>query len=254
MDIQYNIQSYKRAGNVLTLSLLPHANVWVHEFEVKEYQEAYPEANIIILPDDLQGNVAKVKNYILNLKKDSDVNVMLDDDIFSFGYYEKVERKVLEDIESFVEKYSIIAEGFGAKLWGIQVNSDKQSYREYSPFSTVSYVSSSFSCFLKGNECRYDERLPLKEDYDMTIQQCNTYRKIIRVNKFFYEKKSETMTGGCAMYRNITKEDEQFSILQKKWGSKIVKKDSMKSSRSHGSSKKRKIDINPIIHVPIRGI
>ncbi len=51
--------------------------------------------------------------------------------------------------------------------------------------------------------------------------------------------------GGCADYRTIQKEKEQFDLLQKKWGSKIVKRD-------NGS--KTNYDINPIIKVPINGV
>jgi hypothetical protein len=46
--------------------------------------------------------------------------------------------------------------------------------------------------------------------------------------------------------RNAKEEEKQFNILQRKWGSKIVKED-------RKSSKKRKIlDYNPVISVPIR--
>jgi hypothetical protein len=43
-------------------------------------------------------------------------------------------------------------------------------------------------------------------------------------------------------------------LLVLKWGDKIVKGDSLKHSKSHKSDKKRSIDINPIIRVPIKGI
>jgi hypothetical protein len=95
--------------------------------------------------------------------------------------------------------------------------------------------------------------LPLKEDYDMTIQQLNKYRKVLRVNKFFYDVKQSEQAGGCADYRNMDKEKEQLRLLQKKWGSDIVRSDN--NDRSHNlKKKKRQIDYNPIIKVPIKGI
>lgn len=84
----------------------------------------------------------------------------------------------------------------------------------------------------------------------MTIQQLNKNRVVFRVNKFFYECKQSVQKGGCASYRNIEREVEQLKLLQKKWGKKIVKFD-----ENNRSNKKRKIiDYNPIIHVPIKGI
>lgn len=256
MKIALNIQSYKRAGKVDTLKICPNAMVWVHSFEIGEYREAYPNTKIMELPDELRGNLPKVKNYILDHNGDYDVNVMLDDDISNIGYWEYCTRQKVKDEDellAMIEKYSVICEEWGYKLWGIQVNVDRQCYSEYSPFSTLSYVSSSFSCFLKGNELRYDERFPLKEDYDMTIAQCNKYRGLLRVNKFYYNKKSAENVGGCAMYRNVEKEREQLKLLQKKWGNKIVKEDDG-GSKNHITKKKRAYDINPIIKVPIRGI
>jgi hypothetical protein len=109
-----------------------------------------------------------------------------------------------------------------------------------------------FSCYLKGNVCRYDERLPLKEDYDMALQNLNEYRGILRVNKYHYACKQSTNTGGCASYRNIQREIEQLNLLQKKWGSALIKIDV--ADKSHSSKKKKKVDYNPIVRCPIKGI
>lgn len=256
MSISVNIQSYKRAGKVETLDIVPSANLWVHEFEVDEYKLAYPEAKIMVLPDDTRGNLPRVKNFILEAQKNDRAVLFLDDDMSYVGYwYHKGQYKIESERQfmAMLEKYTLIAEEWGAKLWGINVNPDKQVYREYSPFSTQSYISSSFACFLNGCVLRYDENLPLKEDYDMTLQQLNTYRRMLRVNGYFYSKKSASNVGGCATYRNLDREREQLLLLQKKWGADLVKFDTGES-RSHSSTKKRAMDINPIVRSPIKGI
>lgn len=255
MKISFNIQSYKRAGEIETISILPFFFIWVHSFEADEYREIYGDC-IREIPDEFQGNLPKVKNFIMEKRADDDVIVFLDDDISHFAYWENNERIRLtkDTFVSFVEKYSVIAKEWDVKLWGINTNNDKQVYREYTPFSTTSYISSSFSCFMKGNELKYDERFNLKEDYDMSIQQCNKYRKVLRVNKYYYMKKSVTNTGGCTMYRNIDKEKEQLALLQKKWGKEIVQSDSLKASKNHLTKKKRNFDINPLLHIPIKGV
>lgn len=98
-----------------------------------------------------------------------------------------------------------------------------------------------------------DKRIPLKEDYDMTIQQLNKYRRVLRLNKFFYIVKQAEQIGGVAQIRNFKNEQKQLSLLQKKWGSEIVRIDN--NNRSHNLTKeKNKIDFNPVIRVPIKGI
>ena len=117
-------------------------------------------------------------------------------------------------------------------------------------FGCNSYISGSFSGFIDP-VLRYDENLPLKEDYDMTIQQCNKYRRVLRLNMFHMIKNDHGNKGGCANYRTLEREKEQYELLLGKWGSKIVRRD--KGSKSDGK-KKASYDINPIINVPIGGV
>lgn len=261
MKIAIAIQSYKRAAAVNTLKLFSPAHVvvvWAHEFEIEEYRAKNPGRMVAALPDSMRGNLPKVKNFILEetWKNDFDACLFLDDDIRSIAYWQQNRRVPLvgEALDLFIIKHSQLCLEWGFKLWGVNVNNDKQCYREYSPFSTLSYVSSSFACFLRGNELRYDERFPLKEDYDMTIQQCEKYRGLLRVNRAYYFKKSMENVGGCGMYRNVEREKAQLELLQKKWGSEIVQMDSLKKSRNHLTTKRRAFDINPVIRIPIAGI
>jgi hypothetical protein len=256
MRISINSPSYKRAGAVGTFKLLPGAWFWVHEFEADDYKKANKRIKIKILPDALRGNVAKVRNHILKAQiSKANVTVMVDDDMKSVGYFHNRKKVFLKDeheIRLMIGKYTRLAKEFGVLLWGINVSPDKQNYREYTPFSMTSYISASFSCFLRGNKILYDERFPLKEDYDMTIQQCNIHRRVLRVNRYFYDKKGAEQSGGCAAYRNVAVEMDQIRLLQKKWGSRIVSHDF--NTRSHSSIKKRNFDINPVIKIPIRGV
>ena len=54
------------------------------------------------------------------------------------------------------------------------------------------------------------------------------------------------------MYRNMEWEKEQFELLRKKWGSKIVRLDTSNKRRS--KKERRYIDYNPIIKIPIKGM
>ena len=119
------------------------------------------------------------------------------------------------------------------------------SYNHSRPFSTTGIILGPFSCHLRGSECRYDERIPLKEDYDIALQHLNKYRKILRFNKYHYECKQSVQAGGCAVIRNYQTEKAQFDLLRRKWGKDIVRED---------KGSKKEFDYNPIIKVPICGI
>jgi hypothetical protein len=77
-----------------------------------------------------------------------------------------------------------------------------------------SIILGPFSVHLK-NDIRYDETLPLKEDYDLAIQHLNEYRGILRLNGYHYICEQSTNKGGCASIRNRQREKEQFDLLQK---------------------------------------
>lgn len=261
MKISINCPSYKRP-KVETLDYLPFCKVWVDHKEYNDYVKANPkyEKNIISCPEGIQGNLCRIRNYILDqeFSNGADVVLIIDDDlkgIYRFeGTKEYPYEKILikaEEFESFIEKYSRMCDEFGFKFWGLNCNQDPLSYRQYTPFSTVSYIGGPFQCFLN-NPLRYDENLPLKEDYDMTLQQCNKYRGVLRVNFCFYDCKQSEQAGGCATYRNYEKEKSQLEALQNKWGEKIVKID---KAKNHNQKKESKIlDYNPIIHIPIKGV
>jgi hypothetical protein len=252
MQIRICIPSYKRP-KVETLDYLPGAEIYVSNTEVEDYRRENPGANIIGVDPKHQGNVCRIRNHILDLHPD-DIVCILDDDMKYIGYWESQKAIKLKDeaeVRNFIYRYSMLALDLGVKLWGVNVNIDKQVYREYSPFSMTSYIGSPFSVHI-ASPLRYDEALSLKEDYDLTIQHCRDYRKVLRVNKYFYNVKQAEQVGGCAVYRNLDKENEQLDLLIQKWGSKIVRRDT--NSRSHNSSKRKQIDINPVIKIPIKGI
>lgn len=258
MNIVVVSPSYKRADKITTHKYLPFVKFYVDESEAEEYRKHNPGVEIVACPKGIQGNVCRVRNYILDreFEAGADAVVMLDDDLKGIYYWEDMERKEVkpEEFLWFIEKYSILAREWGARMWGINVNPDKQVYREYSPFTTKSPVLGPFQVHLRGSDIRYDERLALKEDYDISLQHLNRYRVLLRVMKAFYECKQSEQTGGCAVYRNLEREKEQLLALRKKWGKEIVRIDKGRS-RSHNAKRERKtIDYNPIIRVPIKGV
>lgn len=252
MKISINCPSYKRP-KVETLKYLPYCKVWVSNEEAEEYERNNEKINIELLSS--QGNISRVRNEILEkeFSRGADVVCIIDDDMKGIYHYNKCDNNFgykkgivsADDFEEFIYNNTVLCSEFGFYLWGVNLNKDAQTYRHSTPFNTKAVILGPFSCHLKGSEIRYDERIPLKEDYDLSIQHLNKYRGILRVNKYHYDCKQSVQAGGCALMRNYQEEERQFNLLVKKWGSEIVKKD---------KTSKKKFDYNPIIKIPIKGI
>lgn len=240
--IGYYSPTYKRSNGVSTQQLYAKVKYVVMESEADEYINNGHDCWVV--PDSAQGNVSRIRNYILDNAKEKKI-VILDDDLSGIGVWQKQKARVLEEEEfyEFCEMAFVMADDLGVKYWGVNILQDKGAYREYTPFSLKSVILGPLQGF-NGLELRYDEELPLKEDYDLSLQVLNRYRKTLRFNAYHYLAKQHTNTGGCAIYRSLDYEKEQMQKLIKKWGSDIIKED--KKSKGY--------DINPIVRVPIQGV
>jgi len=234
------IPSYKRAGKVKTRETIGGGILAVHESEAKEYDEK-EGGEIFFIPDELKGNIAKVRNFILDFADDDDV-VMMDDDIGEIGLHEKLEQKKMspDKIMHFLKEGFRMAKELGVTLWGVNLQSDPKFYREYSPLSLLAPILGTLCCHVKPN-IRYDETLFLNEDYDFFLKTIKKHRKTLRFNKYYYIADHLKSSGGCGAYRLKDFEIEQGEKMQCRWGSKVFKFNINKST-------------NGRINVPIKGI
>lgn len=252
--IQILAPSYRRATGVITQKWLPECTLVVMESEAEEY--AKHGWKFITCPDKVQGNVARVRNWILD-NRSSDLLLVIDDDLEAVKRWDEVDgswvHKTLgrEDFLEFVEQGFEMAQDWGARLWGVNCMPDKGSYREYTPFSCKSFMSAAFHGLIDP-VLRYDERIPLKEDYDFCIQNLRAYRTTLRFNMYSLIKKDHGNAGGCAVYRTMDRERAQLELLQKKWGSRIIQNDLGASNVTR--KKQHTFDLNPVMRVPIPGI
>ena len=242
MKISFFAPSYNRPEKSITQKKYPFVKLVVKEEEAEEYRSNGND--LAECPNEAQGNLCRVRNWILdNYLKDNDCVIILDDDIGHVSEWIKQEEKILnpEELLELCESAVILAKDSGVKMWGINPTPDKGSYREHTPFSFCDYLGGPFQAFMNGCDLRYDEKLPLKEDYDMTLQQIWHYDYILRLNWVHLSVKQSEQEGGCAVYRNLKREKEQFHLLRKKWGDDIVKYD---------KSSKQVFDYNPILKLP----
>jgi hypothetical protein len=246
MKVKFFAPSYKRPEKSITQIHYPDVKIVVRESEAEEYRANGND--IVVCPDSAQGNLCRVRNWILdNLYDDADCIVIIDDDCSYIGRWEEQSQIKfnMNDLQEFCENIANITKEMGFHFWGLNCVTDKGAYREYTPFGTLQYIGGPFQAHLKTSEVRYDEELPLKEDYDITLQHIHKYKGCLRVNFAHYNVKQAEQEGGCATYRNLDKEKQQFFALQRKWGKDVIKRD---------KQSKRSFDFNPIMKTPIKGV
>lgn len=252
MNISVCCPSYRR-HEVQTLNYLPFCRVYVDRKEAEAYREKNPGAEIVECPGGVQGNVARIRNYILDqeFSRGADACCLVDDDMKSMQHFELQDGYGYQNMDlatadfmAFLEKHTMLCAEWGLYLWGVNCNFDNLGYRHSTPFSTLSFIGGPF-CVHLNNPIRYDELFLLKEDYDLFLEHCRQNRGALRVNKYHYIVKQAENVGGCASYRTNEKEKAQFALLQQKWGAKIIRAD---------RQSKRAFDFNPLVYVPIKGI
>lgn len=71
--------------------------------------------------------------------------------------------------------------------------------------------------FATSGECRFDETLPLKEDYDFTCRHLETYGRVARVGDFLAEYSHYKNRGGAVSFRTEELEKETCARLLDRW-------------------------------------
>lgn len=265
--VVFTAPSYRRP-HCRTAHYIPETRVYVDSSEVEEYERAnggYGE--IVACADGIQGNLPRVRNYILDQEfgNGADIVVMMDDDVQSLGMFApdgdgfgyRIKKLTADDVRAFVEYGSVLCDEWGFGMWGVNRNQDKLLYKHFQPFSTTRAAVGQFMVFTK-NELRFDEGLPLKEDYDMGVQQMNRYRGVLLINWVHVNADYGELTGGTSVRRNFEREKEQFFKFRKKWGSRIVA--GTNQSRGQGRSQMNGEFLggydfsHPIVRVPIKGV
>lgn len=251
--MEFNIfaPSYNRAGVASVHTYLSEVKYVVCDSQAEAYRKHYPEKNLWIVPDSAQGNVCRVRNFILD--QGGPAQLQVDDDLEALGMWDNTKRKIFDEQEAyaFIENGFCMCDEGNFHLWGLNcIANDRGQYQDYTPFSFKRFIGGPFQGHYK-NECRFDEKLPLKEDYDMTLQVLHRYRWLLRFNFAFYVNDFHGKTGGCASYRTVEREKQQFDLLQRKWGNEVVGAD---KQAGRVVKTKTKISIDPIIRAPIIGV
>ncbi len=238
MDFNFLSPSYKRADSCLTHKLFPSVTYVVAESEAEQY--LLNDLNVIQVPDAVQGNNARIRNWILDNYSDKPL-LMMDDDITSITMWSEFRKLRLmeDDLFAFVSNHIQMMKDSGCYLGGINLINEPRAYRINNPFSFQTPILGPFNIHIP-NPIRYDLELNLKADYDFFLQHIKAYKYALRDNRVFYEHKKNNYKGGCSVIRNTEEEKRQLQKFRIKWGDKYVKLD----KKTDGS-----FDINPIVKI-----
>jgi hypothetical protein len=254
-DFEIYSPSYRRADKVISHHIMPRLTYVVSESEAEAYRSR--GLRVWAVPDSAQGNVARIRNYILDHAKSKRL-MLVDDDIKRIGRMSATSKKIVvlapHEIEHYFANGFQLCEDGDLRFWGVNILPDRKAFKACTPFSFTSPILGPVQGF-NNLDLRYDETLPLKEDYDLSLQVLNKYRRALRINFLCYFCHQNEIIGGCAATRTIEREKEQLARLREKWGSKIVRIDRGSAAKSNKNTKaKTKHDLNPIIKAPIPGV
>ena len=218
VNFKLAIPSRGRAGRVISHKHfeLP-ALLVVPSEEVGEYSMMHPECRVL---GQVGKGIAAARNTILDELTGSNV-LQLDDDVTEIGaYLDGGKKQVLigEPLRDLVGQLFGLAKFYGSWYFGCSPTSNAFYYDSRKRLSFNLFVNGSFSGYLTGCPLRFDTNLPLKEDYDFTLQAWKACRKVLRFNFVYADAAHRSNKGGAVDYRTAQLEEQAITYLRQKWG------------------------------------
>lgn len=254
-ELKIIIPSYKRWGKLAGYDYFKSGIYIVPESQYDKYIQGREEKRFIAIPDSEDGNIVKKRNWILkNIPRPL---VMIDDDVDKItmteggeffqknGYAKQCVPLTSEQAEDLLIQICNLAYMWECPLFGFNINTDGRNAPPYKPFSLSQPILGPCCGHLE-HDLLYDENMDLKEDYDISLQALNKYRKILRFNKYAVNAEHKDNKGGCVSYRTLEREEQACRAIERKWGTKII----------HYNTKKGKYTsyLNGVVNVPIAGV
>jgi len=210
------IPSKGRADKVKTLKVLPSGVVYVPLSEGGHYRRAYPDADVVEVPEEVRG-ITATRNWILD-NTDQRYVVFVDDDVIDVGYFvlgvERVRKIKMREpalIKEWLRLFHV-TDDLGYHLWGAETTGQPRVLHPHKPFVWHSYVTA--SCMgLVNDGIRFDADYPVKEDYELSLRCIRDDGGIVGARYLFWRNEHWTTQGGCGDYRTQAMEDKAIRDL-----------------------------------------
>ena len=214
------IPTYNRPACVsyeLAKSIVGEDNVYVFFHNVEDASQYKINIKNKIITNTPRG-AAIAKNSILNFFKAGEEIVLMDDDVtsvskLSFDSKKLIKLKPFEILKEF-EKCFEICKKNNCFLWGIY------------PVENYFFMKHKISnkCLLVGhilgviiNDLRFDENLPVKNDYDYALQNIVKYKKVARFDFLTCDGKVNSKGGLDYIYKSKDLYEKDFNKFMEKW-------------------------------------
>lgn len=227
------IPSKGRVGKVKTLKILKEGVLYVPDYEFDDYAAAYGEERIRAVPADIKG-ITRTRNWILDNCDDNWV-VMVDDDLKVQGWfklfegYAKIYRlKEEEWYREFIRLFDFTQQ-IGYRIWGVNTDGALRSFYSYKPFLFHTYVTASMMGIRNDTGIRFDERFPVKEDYELCLRCIKEDGGLVGARYIYWCNSHWQDEGGCKDYRTVEMEKAAIKLLMELYPgyiSKMKRKDS----------------------------
>lgn len=234
--MKYFIPTYRKE-NIKTADLFKELDYLLF-CDKKDYDRWSKKYKCFLLPDGVQGNIARVRNYILNYARDEKIEkfAMCDDDISKVYKYDsslKSRKKEMNpvDYDYIIDLFSdVFYQKENCVGWSMNETDQPRDYKGEIECNNACFMSGTFSIYFTDRiTFDFDERLSLKEDYDFTLQALTNGKVIYKFKGLFYRPERVTTGlknfGGCSTYRTSEREMEQIKLMKEKWGDLIKYKD-----------------------------
>ena len=212
------IPSKGRPGRVKSQAVIPSARVYVPETEAEAYERAGTK-NVVPVPASVRG-ITATRNYILDTAYDPRV-VMIDDDVKDHGWnrayahnWRKHKLTEAQWLQEWAKLFDVTAD-IGFRIWGVATTGEGRAVYPYRPFIWHTYVTASCMGMFADAGLRFDERFPVKEDYELCLRCLKEDGGVVGARYLFWDNAHWTDDGGCKDYRTQAIEEDAIRRLMR---------------------------------------
>lgn len=245
------IPSKGRAASIRdeSLFLFPDALLLVDEAEADAYKGIVPPKRLLTHPG--LKTLSAIRNFMLDNVKD-DVVVTADDDVFNLkcmvGWLARSKRDPQVAWE-VLENAAVCAADAGCGLFGFNQNSNPIHYKPFEPFKVATWVGTVFG-FVGDHGLRFDERLVMHQDVDVSLQALQVHRILWVDDRFCFINKRLTNRGGLTGMRSAEAYQLAHDRLLTKWAGCVELRTTTRDPRSVKQGKKKSGTVMTVLKVP----
>lgn len=215
------ILSRERQTIGTTWKIFPGATLIVHESEVEAYRAAGLENEIWTHTKDRS---PAIRNEILNRVGAGNEVVIMDDDIKSVGRFDAVSmgkfRAAKMSGDDFLDE---LANGFAIArkndyhLFGVAPTSNCLNYNPLKKIKTGVFINGPMMCIRVTEGIRFDEKIPLKCDYEFTARTMSAKAGVFRLDYLWQDNDFDKLPGGRSCYKRPEDAEVSFYTLMDRY-------------------------------------